>query len=178
MKNTLKGFGAALCVTLPLFAQTPARAADQALVQRGAYLAKAGDCVACHTAPKGKPFAGGLPMTTPMGQIYTTNITPDQQTGIGGYTEEDFARAMREGVAKDGHNLYPAMPYPSYAKVNDDDMKALYAYFMSGVAPVQQANREPNIKWPLNMRWPLKFSIRASIRTSRARTWRGIAARI
>ncbi|MFM0695736.1 cytochrome c [Paraburkholderia graminis] len=163
MKSILKGFGAALSVALPLLMQASAAAAatssafDPALVQRGAYLAKAGDCAACHTAPKGKPFAGGLPMNTPMGQIYTTNITPDSQTGIGGYTEQDFARAMREGVAKDGHNLYPAMPYPSYAKVNDDDMKALYAYFMSGVAPVQQANREADIAWPLNMRWPLKL---------------------
>jgi mono/diheme cytochrome c family protein len=173
MKNTLKGLGAALCVALPLFAQTPAdaatsvataaatsapnAAADQALVQRGAYLAQLGDCAACHTAPKGKPFAGGLPMNTPMGRIYVTNITPDSKTGIGGYTEEDFARALREGVAQDGHNLYPAMPYPSYAKVNDDDMKALYAFFMHGVAPVQQANRESDIKWPMNMRWPLKF---------------------
>ncbi|NIF55990.1 cytochrome c [Burkholderia sp. Ax-1724] len=170
MKITLKGLGAALCVALPLLAQVPANAAtaavtsmaatssaDQALVQRGAYLAQLGDCAACHTAPKGKPFAGGLPMNTPMGRIYTTNITPDAQTGIGGYTEGDFVRALREGVAQDGHNLYPAMPYPSYAKVNDDDAKALYAFFMHGVAPVQQANREPDIKWPLNMRWPLKL---------------------
>jgi mono/diheme cytochrome c family protein len=165
MKNTLKGLGAALCVALPFLAQVPAGAAtaaanagaDQTLVQRGAYLAQLGDCAACHTAPKGKPFAGGLPMSTPMGRIYVTNITPDPQTGIGGYTEADFARALRQGVAKDGHNLYPAMPYPSYAKVNDDDVKALYAFFMHGVAPVQQANRESDIKWPLNMRWPLMF---------------------
>ncbi|MGF6289261.1 c-type cytochrome [Paraburkholderia youngii] len=165
MKNMLKGLGAALCVALPFLAQAPADAAtpagagaaDQALVQRGAYLARLGDCAACHTAPKGKPFAGGLPMNTPMGRIYVTNITPDAQTGIGGYTEADFARALRDGVAKDGHNLYPAMPYPSYAKVNDDDVKALYAFFMHGVAPVQQANRESDIKWPLNMRWPLMF---------------------
>jgi mono/diheme cytochrome c family protein len=116
-----------------------------------------GDCTACHTVPPGKPFAGGLQMMTPMGAIYSTNITPDRDTGIGRYSEADFARAVREGVAKDGHNLYPAMPYPSYAKVNDDDMHALYAYFMSGVAPVQQPNRKPDIKWPMNMRWPLKF---------------------
>jgi alcohol dehydrogenase (quinone), cytochrome c subunit len=127
------------------------------LVARGEYLAKAGDCVACHSAPRGKPFAGGLPMTTPMGRIYTTNITPDPDTGIGRYTEQDFVRAVREGVAKDGHNLYPAMPYPSYAKVSDDDMKALYAWFMRGVAPVRQANRAADIPWPLNMRWPLKL---------------------
>ncbi|MDR5745489.1 cytochrome c [Caballeronia sp. LZ029] len=134
-----------------------AHAADDALVARGAYLAKAGDCVACHSAPRGKPLAGGLPMTTPLGAIYTTNITPDPDTGIGRYTEEDFARALREGVAKDGHNLYPAMPYPSYAKINDEDMHALYAYFMHGVTAVKQVNREPDIKWPLNMRWPLKL---------------------
>jgi mono/diheme cytochrome c family protein len=96
-------------------------------------------------------------MMTPLGAIYTTNITPDPDTGIGRYTEEEFARALREGVAKDGHNLYPAMPYPSYAKINDEDMHALYAYFMHGVAPVKQANREADIKWPLNMRWPLKL---------------------
>ncbi|WP_255581247.1 cytochrome c [Caballeronia sp. dw_276] len=131
--------------------------ADDPLVTRGAYLAKAGDCVACHSAPKGKPFAGGLPMNTPMGKIYTTNITPDPETGIGKWTEEDFEKALRQGVSKDGHNLYPAMPYPSYTKVRDDDVKALYAYFMKGVAPVNQANRAPDIPFPLNMRWPLKF---------------------
>ncbi|CAM2197809.1 Gluconate 2-dehydrogenase cytochrome c subunit [Paraburkholderia kururiensis] len=139
-------------------ADNPAtNAASDALVARGAYLAKVGDCVACHTAKGGKPFAGGLPMSLPMGTLYTTNITPDPETGIGGYTEEDFAHALREGVAKDGHNLYPAMPYASYAKISDDDTKALYAYFMHGVAPVRQANRVPQIPWPLGMRWPLKL---------------------
>lgn len=138
-------------------ATTTAVAGDAGAVQRGAYLAAVGDCAACHTAPHGKPFAGGLPMNTPLGRIYTTNITPDPDTGIGGYTEEDFARALREGVAKDGHNLYPAMPYPSYAKVRDEDVAALYAYFTQGVQPVKQANREADIKWPMNMRWPLKI---------------------
>ena len=157
MKVSGAALGFALCLAFPFALQSTAHAADDALVQRGAYLAKLGDCVACHSAPKGKPFAGGLPMTTPMGKIYTTNITPDPDTGIGRYTEEDFARALREGVAKDGHNLYPAMPYPSYAKINDDDAKALYAFFMKGVTPVQQADRESDIPWPLNMRWPLKF---------------------
>src|SRR5476651_2034879 len=128
-----------ITLSLPLLAHAAAN--DDPLVTRGAYLAKVGDCVACHSAPKGKPFAGGLPMTTPMGKIYTTNITPDPDTGIGRYSEADFVRATREGVAKDGRNLYPAMPYPSYAKVSDDDMKAMYAYFMHGVEPVRQANR-------------------------------------
>lgn len=146
----------ALTLGVPLLSLAAAPA-DDALVARGAYLAKAGDCVACHSAPKGKPFAGGLPMNTPMGRIYTTNITPDPNTGIGKWTEEDFEKAVRQGVSKDGHNLYPAMPYPSYAKVRDDDVKALYAYFMKGVAPVNQANRPSDIPFPLNMRWPLKF---------------------
>lgn len=146
----------ALTFSLPMLSQA-AVPADDPLVTRGAYLAKAGDCVACHSAPKGKPFAGGLPMNTPMGKIYTTNITPDPETGIGKWTEEDFEKAVRQGVSKDGHNLYPAMPYPSYTKVRDDDVKALYAYFMKGVAPVNQANRAPDIPFPLNMRWPLKF---------------------
>ena len=147
---------ALLFAAAPAMAATSASAADTALVAHGEYLAKVGDCAACHTAPRGKPFAGGLPMTTPLGKVYTTNITPDPDTGIGRYTEADFVRAMREGVAKDGHNLYPAMPYPSYAKVSDEDLHAMYAYFMHGVAPVKQANRESDIPWPLNMRWPLK----------------------
>jgi mono/diheme cytochrome c family protein len=147
----------AAAVTASFALPTLSHAADDALVTRGEYLAKTGDCIACHSTPHGKPFTGGLKMMTPMGAIYSTNITPDPETGIGQYSEDDFKRAMREGIAKDGHNLYPAMPYPSYAKVNDDDMHALYTYFMHGVAPIKQANREPDIKWPLNMRWPLKF---------------------
>lgn len=127
----------------------------EATVLRGAYLAKLGDCVACHSVPKGKPFAGGLPMTTPLGKIYTTNITPDPETGIGNWTEHDFEQALRRGVSKDGHNLYPAMPYPSYTKINDDDVASLYAYFMKGVVAVRQPNRPSDIPFPLNMRWPL-----------------------
>ena len=157
-RGALKAFGAALCAGFTLSAAHAAPSApDTTLVERGAYLAKAGDCIACHTTARGKPFAGGLKMMTPMGAIYSTNITPDAQTGIGADTEEEFARALRAGVARDGHNLYPAMPYPSYAKMKDDDAKALYAYFMHGVAPVKQANRPSDIPWPLNMRWPIKL---------------------
>ena len=134
-----------------------APSADQQLVQRGEYLAKAGDCVACHTAKGGKPFAGGLPIATPIGTVYSSNITPDKEHGIGNYSEEDFDRALRHGIRKDGASLYPAMPYPSYAKVKPADVKALYAYFMHGVKPVVQANQESDIPWPLNMRWPLAF---------------------
>ncbi|WP_286162284.1 cytochrome c [Burkholderia sp. WP9] len=129
--------------------------ATQQLVRRGEYLARVGDCVACHTATGGKPFAGGLPIQSPIGTIYSTNITPDTAKGIGTYTYDDFERAVRHGISKQGYTLYPAMPYPSYARVHDDDMHALYAYFMHGVAPVSQPNRAEGINWPMSMRWPL-----------------------
>ena len=128
---------------------------SDALVKRGEYLARAGDCVACHSSAGGQPFAGGLPMATPIGTLYSTNITPDKTTGIGDYSYDDFQKAVRQGVAKNGDTLYPAMPYPSYAVVSDEDMQALYAYFMHGVQPVAQANKASDIPWPLSMRWPL-----------------------
>ena len=127
---------------------------QQALIKQGEYLARAGDCVACHTAKDGKPFAGGLAMETPIGTIYSTNITPDK-TGIGAYSFEDFDKAVRHGVAKNGSTLYPAMPYPSYARVNQADMQALYAYFVKGVKPVAEENQAVEIPWPMSMRWPL-----------------------
>lgn len=125
------------------------------LMARGEYVARLSDCVACHTTPRGAPFAGGLEMATPMGSIYATNITPDKETGIGRYSLADFDRAVRLGVASDGHRLYPAMPYPSYAKLTPDDVRALYAYFMHAVPAVRQENKHAEIPWPLNMRWPL-----------------------
>ncbi|MCU1748222.1 c-type cytochrome [Pseudomonas sp. 6D_7.1_Bac1] len=143
--------------TLALLSSCSISAAEdysQTLIKQGEYLARAGDCVACHTAKDGKPFAGGLPMETPIGTIYSTNITPDK-AGIGDYSFDDFDKAVRHGVAKSGSTLYPAMPYPSYARVSDADMKALYAYFMKGVAPVAQENKDSDIPWPLSMRWPL-----------------------
>lgn len=129
--------------------------ADAALVERGHYLALAGDCSACHTRPGGHPFAGGLPIASPIGTIYSSNITPDPQSGIGRYSLDDFDRALRHGIAADGRTLYPAMPYPSYARLGDDDVRALYAYFQHGVPPVDEANRDTEIRWPLSMRWPL-----------------------
>ena len=126
-------------------------------VVRGAYLARMGDCVACHTAPGGKPFAGGLPMASPIGTIYSTNITPDPKNGIGSYSFDDFDQAVRHGKAKDKGSLYPAMPYPSYARVSTQDMQDLYAYFMKGVQPVDSAVPENGITWPLSMRWPLSI---------------------
>jgi alcohol dehydrogenase (quinone), cytochrome c subunit len=117
-------------------------------------LARAGDCVACHSIPGGKAFAGGLKMGTPLGAIYSTNITPEPETGIGRYSLADFDRAVRQGIAKDGHRLYPAMPYPSYAKLTDADVAALYGFFMKQVPPVRQENLKSKIT-PLLDRWPL-----------------------
>jgi mono/diheme cytochrome c family protein len=138
-------------------------AAKPALIAQGAYVAKVGDCAACHTAPGGKPFAGGLAIASPVGTIYSTNITPDRDTGIGAYTYGEFERAVRRGVERHGNTLYPAMPYPSYARISDTDLAALYAYFMHGVQPVRQANHAEGIPWPLSMRWPLAY-------------WRGLFA--
>lgn len=145
---------ALVIATFALFSSCSVSAAESDLIKQGEYLARAGDCVACHTAKGGKPFAGGLPMETPIGVIYSTNITPDK-TGLGDYSFEDFDKAVRHGVAKSGSTLYPAMPYPSYARVSDSDMQALYAYFMKGVEPVAQENKDSDIPWPLSMRWPL-----------------------
>lgn len=125
------------------------------LIQRGEYVARLTDCVACHSTAGGAPFAGGLEMATPLGSIFTTNITPDKETGVGAYSLADFDRAVRLGVARDGRRLYPAMPYPSYAKLSDEDLRALYAFFRDGVQPVRQENRKSSVPWPLNMRWPL-----------------------
>jgi mono/diheme cytochrome c family protein len=126
-----------------------------ASIERGEYLARAANCVACHSLPDGKAFAGGLEMATPLGNIFVTNITPDRETGIGDYTLEDFDRATRLGVARDGHRLYPAMPYPSYAKITADDIEALYNYFMNAVPAVNQAPPPNKIPWILSFRWPL-----------------------
>jgi mono/diheme cytochrome c family protein len=126
-----------------------------ALIEKGRYLADAGDCTACHTAKGGKPFAGGLLIASPIGTLYSSNITPDKTLGIGAYSLDDFDRAVRHGIAANGSSLYPAMPFPAYAKVSDDDMRALYAYFMQGVAPVAAQNRANDVPWPLSMRWPL-----------------------
>lgn len=156
-----------LSTAVALLLAVPARADSAAQVEAGRAIAIAGDCIACHTAPGGKPFAGGLAMETPIGTIYSTNITPSSRTGIGAYSFDEFDRAMRSGVAKDGHRLYPAMPYPSYAKVSEPDMRALYAYFMSGVEAVEQPNRDSDIPWPLSIRWPLALWNMAFVSDSR-----------
>lgn len=132
-------------------------------VKKGQYLAIASDCAACHTVP-GSPklFAGGYSIDSPMGKIYSSNITPSKTHGIGNYSEEEFARAVREGVNKEGRHLYPAMPYPSYASMSDADVSALYDYFMSSVKPVDEAAPETHLQFPFNIRasmlgWNLLF---------------------
>jgi len=129
---------------------------DRGLIARGEYLAKLGDCGACHSTPGNPPFSGGLKMALPIGAIYTTNITPDKTYGIGRFTLADFDRALRFGVAN-GHTLYPAMPFASYAIVTREDVKALYAYFEFGVPPAPVSNRKSGILFPLSMRWPLTY---------------------
>jgi mono/diheme cytochrome c family protein len=131
-------------------------APDAALIQRGEYVARAGDCIACHSAP-GKPvFAGGLPIDSGHGIIYSTNITPDKLRGIGNLTERQFADMVRKGVRPDGSYLYPAMPYPSYAKVSDADITALYAYFMAGVKPSNYAPPASDLSFPFNLRFGMR----------------------
>ncbi|KAA5604053.1 c-type cytochrome [Roseospira marina] len=139
------------------FDDRPASAAHATPPEQREYAARLADCVACHTTEHGAPFAGGRAMGSPLGTIYTTNITPDDDTGIGAYTLAEFDNAVRRGVARDGHRLYPAMPFPSYANLSDADVEALYDFFMTQVKPVRQDNRPTTIAWPLNMRWPLAF---------------------
>ena len=131
---------------------TSAFAADQTQVEQGRYLATAGDCVACHTAPGGASMAGGLALASPMGAIYSTNITPSKTHGIGNYTLAQFSDALRHGKRADGANLYPAMPYTAYAKTSDEDIAAMYAYFMQGVAPVDSAAPATSLPFPFNIR--------------------------
>ncbi len=158
--QTISVVAAVLCV----FAITGAGADT---LSPGEYLSRAGNCVVCHSTLDGKPYAGGLKMGTPLGAIYTTNITPDKETGIGNYTLEDFDRAVRGGVARDGHRLYPAMPYPSYARISDADIKTLFDFFMNQVAPVKQANKTNEIPWLLSFRWPLAIWNSCSQNSSR-----------
>lgn len=129
--------------------KTPAD--DAPSVERGRYLAVVGDCEGCHTAPGGAPLAGGLALNTPFGTIYSTNITPDRDTGIGRWTKEQFRRAMKEGKDEEGHNLYPAMPYTYYARATDADVDAIFDYLKT-VQPVRAEGRANGLPFPLNIR--------------------------
>ena len=150
MNKTLMKFS---WLAATVLAAAPAFAADNAEVERGRYLATAGDCVACHTAPGGKSMAGGLALASPLGSIYSTNITPSKTHGIGNYTLQQFTDALRHGKRADGANLYPAMPYTAYAKTTDEDIAAMYAYFMQGVQAVDDAPaKQTDLPFPFNIR--------------------------
>lgn len=131
---------------------SPVAAAE---MSAGQYIAILGDCAACHTSNSDQPLAGGMAFPTPVGDVYSTNISPDKTHGIGNYTLTDFIKVMREGVTQSGDNLYPAMPYTAYAKMTDADLEALYRYLMDEVEPQAVENRPADIMWPLSMRWPL-----------------------
>jgi mono/diheme cytochrome c family protein len=141
----------ALAIFAFLAGATVAQAADDALITKGEYLARAGDCIACHTNPGGPLFAGGLAMPTPFGTIYSSNITPDPTTGIGTWTADDFYRTMHTGRFPDGGLIYPAMPFGSYTKVTRADCDAIFAYLRS-VPPVHQPNRPQDLRFPFNNR--------------------------
>lgn len=142
---------------IPTLATSEVDITDEKLIARGEYVAHLSDCAACHTAPNNPLYSGGLAMQTPIGAIYSTNITPDKETGIGNYTLQDFAAAVQHGVRKDGAALYPAMPYPSYVIIPDEDIAAMYAYFMTKVEPVKFENAESTIPPVMNWRWPLAW---------------------
>jgi mono/diheme cytochrome c family protein len=124
---------------------------DPALVKRGAQLAAIGNCAGCHTASEKSPYAGGLAMATPFGKIYSTNITPDPKTGIGTWSEEAFRRAMQEGISRDGHHLYPAFPYDHFTRLSRDDIKALYAFFMTR-DPINAPAHANDLRFPFGFR--------------------------
>lgn len=131
--------------------QTAAGADDQALIAKGEYLARAGDCIACHTSADGALFAGGRAMPTPFGTIYSTNITPDRESGIAEWSADDFYRTMHEGRFPNGGLLYPVMPFASYTKVTRADSDAIFAYLRS-VPSVHQSNRPNDLRFPFDNR--------------------------
>jgi mono/diheme cytochrome c family protein len=154
--------GLAACTVLLLFGPLTSQATDSAgskaqTLARGKYLSIASDCAACHTnTGAAKPFAGGLAISSPVGKIYAPNITPSTRGGIGNYTEAQFERVLRHGIRGDGANLYPAMPYGSYAVFTDTDVQALFAYFRESVAPVDEPAPKTDLPFPMNIRMSMK----------------------
>jgi mono/diheme cytochrome c family protein len=135
----------------------PPALANADVVKRGEYLARAADCVVCHTAPGGgQAYAGGLAIPLPFGTLYSTNITADKDNGIGAYSDADFLNAVQRGIRRDGSRLYPAMPYPSYTYMTDADVLAIKAYLFS-LPPVAVANRADTLMFPFNQRWSMIF---------------------
>jgi mono/diheme cytochrome c family protein len=152
----------------------PARSAfDSTLIARGATLASAGNCTGCHTVADGPALAGGLPLDTPFGTLYSTNITPDPDTGLGRWSQEAFDRSMREGVDRRGAHLYPAFPYTHFTRVSGDDLRALYAYLMTRT-PVRAQAPANELVFPLGFRpllagWKLLFFERGEFNADPAR---------
>ncbi|WP_249225541.1 cytochrome c [Tardiphaga alba] len=146
---------------MPPIDPPPPRSFTSEIVAKGRSLAFLGDCRTCHTAQGGKPFAGGFAMPTPFGTIYSTNITPDPETGIGRWSSAAFIRAMRQGVDREGRHLYPAFPYDHFSLTSDEDLNALYAFFMTRERV--KATAPPNaLPFPINVRlvlagWKLLF---------------------
>ena len=132
----------------------PPEVAGAGLVARGEYLARAADCIGCHTTPRGKPFAGGLAFNLPVGTLYSTNITPDKETGIGEWTDDEFVQAMHEGIGRSGERLYPAFPYGAYTLLTRNDVLAIKAYLFS-LKPVYYRPPENDMRFPFNQRYLL-----------------------
>jgi mono/diheme cytochrome c family protein len=153
----------------------PARSSfDNAAIARGAELAAIGDCVACHTAPEGRSYAGGFPLRTQFGTIYGTNITPDPDTGIGRWPRAAFLRALREGVDRQGRHLYPAFPYDHFTVLGDEDINSLYAFLMTR-EPVRAETPANDIVFPLNIRmlvagWKLLYLDESAFRSDPAQS--------
>jgi mono/diheme cytochrome c family protein len=135
---------------------SPASLAKASLVEQGAYLARAADCLACHTSQGGKDYAGGLEIRLPFGALYSTNITPDKETGIGNYSDQDFLNAVHRGIRRDGARLYPAMPFTSYGYMTDADVLAIKAYLFS-LPPVHASAPANTLEFPFNQRWSMNF---------------------
>jgi mono/diheme cytochrome c family protein len=134
----------------------PADLKNADVVKRGKYLARAADCIVCHTTQYGAEYAGGLAFPTPFGTLYSTNVTPDKETGIGNYTDQDFLNAVQRGVRPDGAHLYPAMPVTSYTYMTDADALAIKAYLFS--LPAVRSQNQPNtLSFPYNQRWLMGF---------------------
>lgn len=137
--------------TAPQLAGAPASAS---MIERGRYLARAADCIACHTVAGGQPFAGGLAFKLPFGTLYSSNLTADQATGIGNYSDDDFVRALHEGIRRDGRRLYPAFPYTAYSQLSRDDALAIKAYLFS-LPKVRQQTPAPDLLFPFDQRWAM-----------------------
>lgn len=126
-----------------------------ALIEKGRYLTVASDCVACHTVPGGRPYAGGLAFELPFGTIYSSNITPDREHGIGAWSDAEFVRAMRHGIDNEGRELYPAFPYTAYANMSTDDVLAIRAY-LNTLAPAPVAVQANGLSFPFNQRYAMR----------------------